>query len=61
MMKTMQPAITVVRRPNQSARSPAIKAPKKVPAERIETIRDFLEEGMTKSAELVVAWSCSMY
>lgn len=55
MMKTKQPAMTVVRRPNQSARSPAMRAPKKVPAERIETIRDFFHEGMTKALGLVVA------
>jgi hypothetical protein len=54
-MKTKQPAMTVVRRPNQSARSPAIRAPKKVPAERIETMRDFFHEGTTKASGLVVA------
>jgi hypothetical protein len=39
--KTAQPRMIVVRRPNQSAREPAISAPKKVPAERMETIKDF--------------------
>lgn len=31
----------VVRLPIQSAKGPAITAPKKVPAERIEVMRDF--------------------
>ena len=35
----------VVRRPMKSVKSPAIRAPKKVPAERIETISDFCQEG----------------
>ena len=35
----------VVRRPMKPAKSPAIRAPKKVPAERIETISDFCQEG----------------
>lgn len=56
MAKIRQPAKRVVLLPNQSERSPAIKAPKKVPAERIETIRDWLEEEMTYSAAGVVAW-----
>jgi hypothetical protein len=36
--------MTVKRRPSQSAMSPAIRAPKKVPAERIEVMRDLCEE-----------------
>ena len=44
-MKTMQPTMMVVRRPMKSAKSPAIRAPKKVPAERIDTIRDFSHDG----------------
>lgn len=48
MAKTPQPTMIVVRRPNQSERSPAIMAPKKVPAERIETIRELLDEDRTK-------------
>jgi hypothetical protein len=40
MPYTIHPRITVVLLPNQSARSPARMAPKKVPAERIETIKD---------------------
>ena len=35
----------VVRRPMKSAKSPATRAPKKVPAERIEAISDFCREG----------------
>jgi hypothetical protein len=46
-MKIPQPLMMVVRRPNQSARSPAMMAPKKVPAERIEVMSDLLEEEMT--------------
>jgi len=43
-MKTPQPAMMVVRRPNQSARSPAMRAPKKVPAERMEVMSDFFHD-----------------
>jgi hypothetical protein len=39
--KTRQPAMIVERRPHQSARDPAKSAPKKVPAERMDVIRDF--------------------
>jgi hypothetical protein len=53
-MKMKHPAMMVVRRPNQSARSPAISAPKKVPAERIDVIRDFFHDGMTNWAVGVV-------
>jgi hypothetical protein len=52
MAKTPQPAMIVVRRPNQSERSPAIKAPKKVPADRIETISELLEEERTKESKV---------
>jgi hypothetical protein len=45
---TTQPVIIVVRRPIQSARSPAKRAPKKVPAERIETIKELFDEERTK-------------
>lgn len=38
--KTPHPVMIVVRRPIQSARAPAKRAPKKVPAERMETISD---------------------
>jgi hypothetical protein len=38
-MKTRQPAMIVVFRPIQSASTPLRSAPKKVPAERIETIK----------------------
>jgi hypothetical protein len=58
-MKMKHPQMMVVRRPNQSARSPAIKAPKNVPADRIETMSDFLEAGTTKSVSGVVAGSYS--
>ena len=47
-MKTMQPSMMVVRRPVKSAISPAMRAPKKVPAERMETMRDFCQEGRAK-------------
>jgi len=36
-----QPDIIVMRRPIQSARDLAKSAPKKVPADKIETMRDF--------------------
>jgi hypothetical protein len=39
--KMPHPAMIVDRRPIQSAREPAKRAPKNVPAERIETMRDF--------------------
>ena len=39
-VKIPQPIIITVRRPRKSARSPAMMAPKKVPAERIEVTRD---------------------
>jgi hypothetical protein len=42
--KIPQPQIIVKRRPYQSAMSPAMRAPKNVPADRMETIRDLLEE-----------------
>src|SRR6266536_4100813 len=47
---TMQPRVIVVRRPNQSARSPATREPKKVPAERIEMMSDLCGVGMTNAA-----------
>ncbi len=40
-LKTMQPRMMVVRRPSRSAMSPATSAPKKVPADRMEVMRDF--------------------
>jgi hypothetical protein len=49
-LKTPQPAIIVVRRPIKSAISPAIIAPKKVPAERIDVIRDLF-------CELILNWA----
>lgn len=39
-VKMKHPAMIVVRRPVKSAQSPAIKAPKKVPRDRIEVSRD---------------------
>jgi hypothetical protein len=39
--KMAHPVMIVARRPIQSAMDPAVRAPKKVPAERIETMRDF--------------------
>jgi len=39
-----QPAMIVGRRPIISARSPAMRAPKKVPADKIETMREVWEE-----------------
>jgi hypothetical protein len=38
--KMVHPAMIVARRPIQSAAEPAIRAPKNVPAERIETMGD---------------------
>lgn len=40
IMKTPQPAIIVLRRPIQSAQSPAMMAPKKVPQDKIEVVND---------------------
>ena len=40
MVKMKQPVMMVVRRPMKSARSPAIRAPKKVPQDRIEVVKD---------------------
>ena len=48
-MKIPHPAMMVVRRPTKSARSPAMRAPKNVPAERMEVMRDFFHEGRVKS------------
>lgn len=44
-----QPAIIVGRRPIISARSPAMRAPKKVPADKIETMREVWEELMASA------------
>jgi len=44
-----QPAIIVGRRPIMSARSPAMIAPKKVPADKIETMREVWEELMASA------------
>ena len=44
-MKMKQPMMMVVLRPVKSATSPAMMAPKKVPADRMETIRDLREAG----------------
>jgi hypothetical protein len=54
--KTTQPEMLVHLRPILSAISPAIIAPKNVPAERMEVVSDCWEAGMTKfclSAALV--------
>lgn len=45
-----QPEMIVHRRPIRSATSPAIKAPKKVPQERIPVRRDCCHPGRTKRA-----------
>lgn len=50
MIKTRQPKMMVARRPIQSAKSPAIRAPKKVPAERIEVISDFFQAGRVNAS-----------
>ena len=50
MMKTTQPTMTVKRLPSQSARSPAMRAPKKVPAERIDVMSEFSHEGRPKAS-----------
>ena len=65
MVKIPQPAMIVVRRPMKSARSPAIIAPKKVPAERIEVIKDFFQDERMKTFSLPwnsleTGWKCSM-
>lgn len=51
IMKTAQPMMMVQRRPMKSATSPAIRAPKKVPADRMDTINDFSQEGKAKVVE----------
>ena len=56
-MKTKQPRMIVVRRPKKSARSPAMIAPKKVPADKMETIKDFFHDGSTNAA--LVAFDAS--
>lgn len=48
-MGELLPAMMVVRRPIQSAKSPAIRAPKKVPAERMDVIKDFFQAGKVKA------------
>jgi hypothetical protein len=45
-----QPVMIVQRRPMRSATSPAIRAPKKVPQERIPVRRDCCHPGRTKRA-----------
>ena len=52
-IKIIQPAMMVVRRPMKSAISPAAIAPRMVPADRIEVIRDLSCVGMGVSAEPV--------
>lgn len=47
-VKMIQPPMIVLRRPIMSAISPAITAPKNVPAERIEVVSDWFEAEMTK-------------
>src|ERR1700733_6105409 len=44
MAKMKQPPMIVKRRPIKSAISPAMIAPKKVPADKIEVVRDFCQE-----------------
>ena len=39
-MKIKQPEMMVVRRPMKSAMSPAMRAPRKVPRDRMEVVRD---------------------
>ena len=50
--KTAQPVMMVIRRPMKSATSPAMMAPKKVPAERMEVVKDWLDAGKWK----LVTW-----
>jgi len=50
MLKTTHPAIIVKRRPTKSATSPAMRAPKKVPQERIEVMSDLVDEGRANSS-----------
>ncbi len=49
MVNMPHPIMIVVRRPVKSAQSPAIKAPKKVPRDRIEVSRDWLLAGSAKA------------
>lgn len=52
IIKIAQPEIIVVRRPMKSARSPVMIAPKKVPAERMEMIKDFFQDERVKISSL---------
>lgn len=56
-MNTIHPEMIVHLLPMLSARSPAMRAPKKVPAERTDVMRDFCHVGSVKSAAGVVALS----
>ena len=47
--KITQPSMMVRRRPRKSATSPAMMAPKNVPAERMDVTNDCLDAGMTKA------------
>ena len=49
--KTAQPEMMVKRRPIKSARSPAMMAPKKVPADRMEVMRESLDASRAKPAD----------
>lgn len=48
-VKIAQPIMMVDRRPMKSARSPAMMAPKNVPADRIEVVRDCSQAGSLKT------------
>lgn len=52
--KMMHPAMMVDRRPIQSATEPAINAPKKVPADRMDTMSDFCQVGISWSTPALV-------
>jgi len=56
-----QPEMIVQRRPIRSATSPAIRAPKKVPQERIPVKRDCCQPGRTKRALVALEASLAGY
>lgn len=61
MIKTPQPEMMVHLRPIWSARSPAMRAPKNVPADKTEVMSDFCHDGKVKSADGVVAGSSPVW
>lgn len=49
-VKTPHPVMMVMRRPMKSAQSPAMMAPKKVPQDRIEVVKDWSRAVRWKAA-----------